>query len=65
MSNQTDLLLEMFKVGDRVQLHPATDRWMRGDRFGVVSKVGRRYVHIRLDRSGDDRPFAPENVIRL
>jgi len=65
MSNQTDLLLEMFTVGDRVQLNPATDRWMRGDTHGVVTKVGRRYVHIRLDRSGDDRPFAPENVIRL
>ena len=64
MSNQTDLLLEAFAVGDRVELHPATDRWMRGDRFGVVTKVGRRYVHVALDRSGETRPFAPENVIR-
>jgi hypothetical protein len=63
MSGQTDLLLEQFKVGDRVGLHPATDRWMRGDRFGTVSKVGRRYVHVKLDLSGDTRPFSPENVV--
>lgn len=65
MSNQTDLLLEQFSVGDRVELHPATDRAMRGDRFGTVAKLGRRYVHVALDRSGQTRQFAPENVIRL
>ena len=65
MSDQTDLLLEQFKVGDRVELHPATDRWIRGDRFGTVSKIGRRYVHVKLDRSGDTRQFSPENVVRL
>jgi hypothetical protein len=65
MSGQTDLLLEQFAVGDRVQLHPATDRWMRGDTHGVVTKVGRRYVHVHLDRSGDTRRFSPESVIRL
>lgn len=65
MSEQTDLLLEQFTVGDRVELHPATDRWMRGDRFGTVVKLGRRYVHVALDRSGDTRQFSPENVVRL
>jgi hypothetical protein len=64
-SGQTDLLLEAFAVGDRVELHPATDRWMRGDRFGAVVKLGRRYVHVALDRSGETRRFAPENVILL
>ena len=65
MSEQTDLLLEQFAVGDRVELHPATDRWMRGDRFGTVAKLGRRYVHVKLDRSGDTRQLVPENVVRL
>lgn len=65
MSEQTDLLLEQFTVGDRVELHPATDRWMRGDRFGTVVKLGRRYVHVALDRSGDTRQFSPESVVRL
>ena len=65
MSDQTDLLLEQFKVGDRVELHPATDRWMRGDRFGEVVKIGRMYVHIKMDRSGQTIKAAPENVVRL
>ena len=63
--NQSDLLLEQFTVGDRVELHPATDRWMRGDRFGEVVKLGRHYVHVKLDVSGQTRQFAPENVVRL
>ncbi len=41
-----------FKVGDRVQLHPATDLWMRGARYGTIEKLGRLYVHVRLDATG-------------
>ena len=42
-----------FEVGQRVQAHPATDRWMRGDRFGTVEEVGTRFVWVRFDLSGD------------
>jgi len=28
-----------FNVGDRVQLHPATDAWMRGERYGNVTRI--------------------------
>jgi hypothetical protein len=55
----------IVKEGDRVELHPATDRWMRGDRFGTVVKIGRKYVHIKLERSGQTRPFTPRNVLTL
>jgi hypothetical protein len=37
--------------GSRVQLHPACDRWMRGDRFGTVRKITRRSIHVKMDRS--------------
>lgn len=37
--------------GSRVQLHPATDRWMMGDRFGTVRKITRRCVHVKMDVS--------------
>jgi hypothetical protein len=42
-----------YGVGDRVEIHPGTDLWMRGARFGVV--VGLRItpkdrVHVRMDR---------------
>jgi len=38
-----------FKVGDRVQLHPGTDQWMRGDRYGVVKSIGKYGVKIATD----------------
>lgn len=40
-------------VGDRVELHPATDWWMRGARYGIIKALKMRY-------SGD-----PVAVIRL
>lgn len=55
----------IVKVGDRVELHPATDRWIRGDRFGTVAKIGRKYVHVKLDRSGQTLPFPPRYVLTL
>lgn len=43
------MTLDEFKTGDRVQLHPATDWWMRGARFGTVITVGRKHLTVRLD----------------
>jgi hypothetical protein len=42
------------KLGDRVQLHPATDAWMRGDRFGTVVSLHpkRKFVRVKMDVSG-------------
>ena len=65
MSNQGNIFLSMFYKGDRVKAHPATEAWMRGDRYGVVEKVGNAYVHVKMDRSGLIRRFAPENLIRI
>ena len=42
-----------FTVGDRVELHPGTDLWMRGARFGVVvgiSLTPNDRVRVRLDK---------------
>ena len=39
-----------IKQNDRVELHPATDLWMQGARFGTVLSIGRKYVTIKLDR---------------
>ena len=41
-----------IETGKRVQLHPATDAWMRGDRYGVVVSVGRKLVRVKMDKSG-------------
>lgn len=51
LTNQTDLLLAGFSPDDRVELAPHTDAWMSGDRFGTVTKVGRFYIYVRMDRS--------------
>jgi hypothetical protein len=50
------------RVGDRVQLHPATDAWMRGDRYGDVVKVGTKHIHVKMDRSGRTLKVHPSNI---
>lgn len=45
-----------YTVGDRVELHPATDLWMRGARFGVVvgmSLTPNDRVRVKLDKTGN------------
>lgn len=40
-------------IGDRVELHPATDLWLRGARYGTVvrfSITDRERVSIMLDK---------------
>ena len=45
---------QRLRIGHRVELHPGTDRWMMGDRFGRVEKFDKRgvMVYVRLDKSG-------------
>ncbi len=52
-----------FKVGQRVQAHPGTDTWMRGDRFGTVVKIGSRHVHVHMNVSDRTIKFSPENLL--
>ena len=55
------------EIGKRVEMHPARDEWMQGDRFGVVVGYGKRRLYrdhftsdtsmvrplrIKLDKSG-------------
>ena len=44
------------QVNDRVELHPGTDRWAMGDRYGVVvskfSRNGMTHYRVKLDKSG-------------
>jgi len=63
MTPHATLSLE-FPVGSRVELAPHLDAWMRGDRYGTVSKVGRRTltVSVKLDKSGRTRRFQPHNL---
>ena len=51
-----------IETGKRVQLHPATDAWMRGDRFGTVVKVGRKQISVKMDVSGRTLKLTLNNV---
>jgi hypothetical protein len=57
-----DLELKDFRAGDSVELHPATDLWMRGVRFGEVVSVGRKLVLVKLDRLARPVKVAPRNI---
>lgn len=50
-----------FRVDQRVQAHPGTDIWMRGVRFGNVAKVGRVFVHVKMD-NGQTYKFNPNYI---
>lgn len=39
-------------TGDRIEIAPHLDEWVRGDRYGVVLSVTKDRARVRLDRSG-------------
>ena len=70
----------MYRKGQRVQLHAATDEWMQGDRYGVVVGLSRAReyvdretaahfmqvpVRVKLDVSGRVRRFHPDNLFPI
>jgi hypothetical protein len=55
----------LVKLGDRVQLHPATNWWMRGAKFGTVTKIGRKRVWVKLDATGRTVPIALHNLLEV
>lgn len=41
--------MSQVSVGMRFKVHPATDLFMMGFRYGTVVKVGRKWVHAEVD----------------
>lgn len=54
-----------FTTGQRVQTHPATDAWIFGDRYGTITKIGYKYIHVLLDRSGRTLAFRPKDLLPI
>lgn len=64
-----------FAKGMRVELHPATDAWMQGDRYGEVTRLhpastklvnaSRGLVRVRMDKSGRSLLVDPRNLRQL
>jgi len=50
-----------FRKGMRVQLHPGTDLWMRGDRYGTVTRIMKRSVHVKTDH-GNRTSVSPSRL---
>ena len=59
-----DIRLTGITQGQRVEIHPAMDAWMQGDRYGVVTKVGRTLFSVKMDHSGRTLRIAPHNILR-
>lgn len=56
--------LPAFDPGDRVETHPGTDTWVRGDRYGTVVRTLRTgRVLVTLDRSGHTLRFHPSRIL--
>lgn len=56
-----------MRIGERVELHPGTDAWMRGDRYGEIVAVIERHgrptsVRVKMDRSGRVLRLDPNRV---
>lgn len=61
----SDIITAGYSVKDRVQIHPATDRWMRGDRYGEIERVTKTRLHVRMDKSKQLVTFHPDNILEV
>lgn len=51
---------QILGVGKRVQALPACDCWMMGDRYGTITKITHKSIHVKMDRSGKTRRFTSD-----
>jgi hypothetical protein len=54
-----------YVVGQRVQLHPGSYRWVLGNRYGEVIKVNRTNIEVRLDKSGTVAKLHPSQIAEM
>jgi hypothetical protein len=55
---------EDLRVGMRVELHPATDQWMQGDRYGEITHIFDGYARVKLDKSGRSYNVQFYNILK-
>jgi hypothetical protein len=54
-----------MKVGTRVEIHPRLDLWMCGYRYGEVVKIGRKYIHVKMDGLDKPRKFIGTDLMEV
>jgi hypothetical protein len=54
-------------IGTRIELHPATDRWMMGDRFGMVTGIDKPTgrFRVKMNVSGKTLKIPPDQIGRI
>jgi hypothetical protein len=57
-----DYTAKDFRKGQRVQMHPATDLFMRGARYGTVTRITNTYVSVKLDKLSYSMRFYPREL---
>ena len=50
-----------WPINIRVQMHPAMDCWMQGDRFGVIVGYGRKRAYVEV-ATGETAMVKPARV---
>ncbi len=56
------LTLNDFTKGDRIEMHPATDMWMRGARYGTIIGITRKSLRVELDHMAGIYRVSPDNI---
>ncbi len=60
-----------IEIGQRVELHPATDHWMRGSRYGKVVHVrddikdNLKFLNVKLDTTGEIVKLLPQHIMKV
>lgn len=62
-SGKLDNTAADFKVGQRIQVHPAHDLFMRGARYGNVIGFTRDWVRVQLDMLPKPVRIAPRYLL--
>lgn len=57
--------LASFWVGRRVEIGAHRDEWMRGARFGTVTRVSSRGLRVKLDRLPSSPVYCTAEEVRL
>lgn len=53
-----------YGIGDRVEIHPATDFWMSGIRYGVVTDFDGERVTVKMDKATSWKVVCMANMLR-
>lgn len=54
-----------MKLHVRVECAPHLDCWVRGDRYGRVVKIGKKWIHVRMFSTGRIRLFSEANLTEV